>query len=121
MKVTLKDFKNAVIMFEGKLVDQTGEVTNKSALAMAFCWFAPKIDEAIASVSVDGMVDVGFVKTLIEAGIRGSGCGKLVLVPQIPDWARRLGVTIKEISVSSEEAEEFFTKTIPAVCPSAIE
>ena len=119
MKATTTDFRNAVLMFEAKLIEQASSVTNKSALAMAFTKFAPQIDEAIASVATDGMVDVDAIKTLVEAGIKGGG-GKIVLAPKFPDWAALIGVTIKDITITAAEAEEFFTKTIPQVSPSAI-
>ena len=119
MKVTVQNFRNAVLMFEAKLIEQASSVTNKSALAMVFTKFAPKINDAIASLAVDGMMDVDAIKELVDAGIKGGG-GKIVLVPQLPDWVSLLGVTIKDITITAAEAEEFFTKTIPQVSPSAI-
>lgn len=120
MKVTATEFKNAVLLFEAGLMEQTGDPTNKSALAMAFTKFAPQIDAAIAGMSKDGLVNVDEVKTYIDAGLKGGG-GKIVLKPEIPQWARLLGVTIKDITITSQEAEEFFTKTLPAVSPSAVQ
>ena len=120
MKVSATDFRNAVLMFEAKLIEQTSDWTNKSALAIAFQKIAPNVNEAIASAAKDGMVDVDAIRALVEAGIKGGG-GKIVLKPKFPDWASLIGVSIKDITITAEEAEEFFTKTIPQVSPSAIE
>ena len=120
MKVSTTDFKNAVLMFEAKLIEGVSSVTNKSALAMAFTRFAPQIDAAIAGAAQDGMVDVDAIRALVESGIKGGG-GQIVLKPKFPDWAALLGVSIKDITITAAEAEEFFTKTIPSVSPSAIE
>ena len=120
MKVTTTEFKNAVLLFESGLIEQTGDLTNKSALAMAFTKFAPQIDSAIAALSKDGFVNVDEVKTYIDAGLKGGG-GKIVLKPEIPQWARLIGVTIKDITITSQEAEDFFTKILPAVSPSAVQ
>ena len=120
MKVSIADFKNAVLMFEAKIIEQVNNVTNKSALAMAFTKFAPQIDAAIAETAKDGMVDVDAIRTLVDAGIKGGG-GKIVLKPQFPSWARLLGVGIGDITITKDEADEFFTKTIPTVSASAIQ
>ena len=120
MKVSVADFKNAVLMFEGALIDGASSVTNKSALAMAFTKFAPQINDAIASLVKDGMVDVDAIKELMDAGIKGGG-GKIVLMPKFPDWVSLLGVTIKDITITAAEAEEFFTKTIPQVSKTVME
>ena len=120
MKVSTTDFKNAVLMFEAKLIDQSANLTNKSALAMAFTKFAPQIDAAIAESAKDGMVDVGAIREIVDAGIKGGG-GKIVLNPQFPSWASLLGVSIKDITITKADADEFFTQTIPSVSPSAIE
>ena len=120
MKVSTADFKNAVLLFEAGQIERTGDVTNKSALAMAFTKFAPDIDAAIASSATDGMVDVDSIRALVDAGLKGGG-GKIVLKPAIPDWARLLGVSIKDITITADEVEEFFTKIIPQYSPSAIQ
>lgn len=120
MKVSVADFKNAVLMFEGALVDGASSATNKSVLAIALTKFAPQIDNAIAYVVKDGMVDIDEIKALVEAGIKGGG-GKIVLMPKFPDWLSLLGVTIKDITITAAEVEEFFTKTIPQVSKTAIE
>lgn len=120
MKVSVADFKNAVLMFEGALIEGASSATNKSVLAIVFTKFAPQIDKAIASLVVDGMVDVDAIKELVDAGIKGGG-GKIVLTPQFPDWVPLLGVTIKDITITAAEAEEFFTKTIPQVSKTVIE
>jgi hypothetical protein len=120
MKVSTTDFKNAVLMFEAKLIEQSSNVTNKSALAMAFTKFAPQIDAAIAQSAKDGMVDVDELRELVDAGIKGGG-GQIVLKPQLPGWASLLGVSIKDITITADEADEFFTRTIPSVSPSAID
>jgi len=120
MKVSIPDFKNAVLLFEAGLIEQTKDATNKSALAMAFAKFAPQIDAAIADMSKDGIVDVDAVRELIDAGLKGGG-GKIVLKPEMPGWARLLGVTIQDITITAAEADEFFTKTVPQFSPTAIE
>ena len=120
MKISAVDFKNAVLMFEAGLIDGASSLTNKSALAIAFTKFTPQIDRAIASVATDGMVDVDAIKELVDAGIKGGG-GKIVLAPQFPEWAPLLGVTIKDITITAAEAEEFFTKTIPQVSKTMID
>lgn len=120
MKISAVDFKNAMLMFEAGLIDSASTITNKSALAIVLKKFAPQIDKAIASIVKDGMVDVDEIKALVEAGIKGGG-GKIVLMPKFPDWLSLLGVTIKDITITAAEAEEFFTKTIPQVSKTVIE
>ena len=120
MKISITDFKNALMMFEAKIIDQASNVTNKSALAMAFTKFAPQIDAAIASSATDGMVDVAAIRTLVDAGIKGGG-GAIVMKPQLPDWAALLGVSIKDITITKDEADEFFDKTIPSVSRTTME
>lgn len=120
MKVSVADFKNALTLFEAGLIEQTKELTNKSALAMAFTKYAPKIDAAIADMAKDGMVDVDELRTLIDAGIKGGG-GKIVLKPEIPDLARLIGVSITDITITAAEAAEFFDSTLPSVSVSAID
>lgn len=120
MKVSIADFKNAVLLFEAGQIERTADLTNKSALAITFTKFAPDIDSAIAGMAKDGMVDVDSIRTLVDAGLKGGG-GKIVLKPDVPQWARLLGVSIKDITITADEAEEFFTKTIPQYSPSAIE
>ena len=120
MKVSAADFKNAVTMFEASIIEQTNDLTNKSALAMAFTKYAPKIDAAIVDMAKDGMVDVDEFRALVDAGLKGGG-GQIVLKPEIPTLARLIGVTIKDITITAAEAEEFFTKTIPQVSPSLIQ
>ena len=120
MKVSVTDFKNAVLMFESKIISQATNETNQSALAIAFTKFAPQIDEAIAQSAKDGIVDVDEVRALVDAGIKGGG-GKIVLKPQFPSWVALIGVSIKDITITKEEADEFFNQTIPSVSPSAIE
>ena len=120
MKVSTTDFKNAVTMFEAALIEQTNDLTNKSALAMAFSKYAPKIDAAIVDMAKDGMVDVDEFRALIDAGLKGGG-GKIVLKPEIPSLARLIGVSIKDITITAAEADDFFTRIIPQVSPSMID
>lgn len=120
MKVSIADFRNAVLVFEAKLIEQMESATNKSALAIAFTKFAPDINAAIASAATDGMVDVDAVKALVDAGVKGGG-GSIVLKPRFPAWVSLLGVGIKDITITAAEAEEFFTKTLPSVSPSAVQ
>ena len=97
MKVSAADFKNAVTMFEASIIEQTNDLTNK--------FFTVGNDE---------------FRALVDAGLKGGG-GQIVLKPEIPTLARLIGVTIKDITITAAEAEEFFTKTIPQVSPSLIQ
>ena len=106
-------------MFEAKQIELTSDLTNKSALAMAFTKYAKEVDSALAGMAKDGMIDCDALREMIGAGIKGGG-GKIVLKPEIPGWARMLGVSLKDIVITTEEAEEFFTKTIPQVSPSMV-
>lgn len=120
MKVSIADFKNAVLLFEAVLIEQTGDLTNKSALAMGLMKRSKEINDAIDASAKDGMIDVDELKALVDAGLKGGG-GKIVLKPEIPGWARALGVTIKDITITAAEAEEFFSKIVPQVSPSLIQ
>lgn len=107
MKVSVATLKSELVMFETKLIAQTNNLTNKSALAVIFKKFMPHIEKAISANTVNGLVDVEEIKGLVEAGIEGGG-GKIVLHPQLPAWTALLGVDIVDVTITREEAKEFF-------------
>ena len=122
MKVSIDDFKKALAAFEAKLVKGQDTSSNKFAIGAGLFNYASLIDDAIASVADEsGMIDVGKIRATINAGLEASG-GELVIEPEInPLMARFMRITIKSFKFTKEDFDEFFTKTIPQVSPSAVQ
>ena len=121
MKVSVADFKNALTMFEAKIVQSQTTNINKFVMGIALARYGRKADKMIATfVGEDGMVDVDALRADIEAGLEASG-GELVLEPDFPNELRQVGLTITKIKFSKQDFEEFFTKTLPSVSPTAIQ
>lgn len=120
MKVSVQDFKNALTLFEAKVVESQATSMNKFALGVALARLNAGTDKMIASfVDANGMVDVDMLKADVDAGLKASG-GELELTPKFADSLRLMGLTIKNIKFTKEDFEEFFTKTLPSVSPSAL-
>ena len=119
MKVSVADFKNAVVVLEAKMIEGFEKTIDKGALGGVFFKYAPQIDEAIVKASKDGMVNCDELREFVNAVVTSAG-GKIVLEPEIPALARLVGVTIKNITITQRDVDDFFEVTIPQVSPSAI-
>ena len=121
MKVSVADFKNALTVFEAKIIESQKTTMDKFALGVALARLNNDTDAMLAPFTDDGgMVDVNKLRTDVEAGMKASG-GELEIVPKFDPKLRLLGVTIKNIKFSADDFKEFFDDTIPRYSPSAIE
>ena len=120
MKVSVQDFKNALTLFEAKIVESQATTMNKFALGVALARLNDGTDKMLALfLDANGMVDVDRLRADVEAGMKASG-GELEVVPQFDNALRLLGVTIKNIKFTKDDFAEFFDETLPSVSPSAI-
>ena len=121
MKVSVADFKNALTLFEAKVITSQTTTMNKFALGIALSRLNAGADKMIETFLDDGgMVDLAKLRADIDAGLKASG-GELEVVPQFGPQLRLLGLTIKNIKFTKEDFEDFFDNIIPKVSPSAIQ
>ena len=121
MKVSVQDFKNALTLFEAKIVDSQATTMNKFALGVALARLNGGTDKMLVPfLDANGMVDVDRLRADVEAGMKASG-GELEIVPQFDSGLRLLGLTIKNIKFTKEDFAEFFDMTLPQVSPSLIQ
>lgn len=121
MKVSTADFKNALTLFEAKVIESQATTMNKFALGVALARLNVGADRMLAPfLDENGMVDVDALRADVDAGMKASG-GELEVVPQFDGGLRLLGLTIKNIKFTKDDFEEFFDKTIPSVSPSLIQ
>jgi hypothetical protein len=121
MKVSIADFKNALTMFEAKIVESQASTMNKFALGVALARLNGGTDKMLAPFTdANGMVDVDRLRADVDAGMKASG-GELDITPQFDNALRMLGLSIKNIKFTKEDFAEFFNHTLPSVSPSAIQ
>ena len=121
MKVSTSDFKNALTLFEAKIIESQDTTMNKFALGVALARLNNEADSMLAPfIDGNGMVDVDSLRADVDAGLKASG-GELEVVPEFDPKLRLLGVTIKNIKFTAEDFKEFFDDTIPRYSSSAIE
>ena len=118
MKLTVQDFKNAVILFESVIMDRYSEPADKGALGVAFFDNAARIDEGISKVAEDGMVDCEKMRGRVNAFLKGAG-GEFAIPAKVPALARLLGVTIDKIAITQGDADIFFDSIVPSVAQAA--
>ena len=120
MKVSIADFKNALTLFEAKIVDAQATSVNKFALGVALARLNADTDKMIAPfVDEKGMVDVDRLRADVDAGMKAAG-GTLEIVPGFDPKLRLLGLTIKSLKFAKEDFDEFFA-AIPSISPTAVE
>ena len=121
MKVSVADFKNALTLFEAKVITSQATTMNKFAIGVALARLNAGADKMIEPfLDANGMVDVSKLRADIDAGFEASG-GELDIIPQFDTKLRLFGLSIKNIKFTKEDSDEFFDKIIPQVSPSAIE
>jgi hypothetical protein len=121
MKVSVQDFKNALTLFEAKVIDSQATTMNKFALGIALARLNGGTDKMLEDfIDANGMVDVDKLRADVEAGMKASG-GELEIVPQFGDALRLMGLSIKSIKFSKDDFTEFFDETLPQVSASAIQ
>lgn len=121
MKVSTTDFKNALTVFEAKVIESQKTTMNKFALGVALACLNNGTDTMLeAFTDASGMVDVDRIRDDIDAGLKASG-GELEIIPEFDPKLRLFGLTIKNIKFTADDFKEFFDDTIPRYSPSAIE
>ena len=121
MKVSVADFKNALTLFEAKVVSSQATTMNKFVIGVALARLNAGTDKMLASfLDENGMVDVAKLRADIDAGLKASG-GELEIVPQFDPSLRLMGLSIKNIKFTKDDFADFFDNIIPQVSPSAIE
>ena len=121
MKVSVTDFKNALTLFEAKVIESQATTMNKFAIGIALARLNVGTDEMIAPfLDTNGMVDIAKLRADIDAGLKASG-GELDIVPQFDPKLRLFGLSIKNIKFTKEDFNDFFDNIIPQVSPSAIQ
>lgn len=121
MKVSVTDFKNALSLFEAKVITSQATSMNKFVIGVALARLNAGTDKMIATfLDEGGMVDLEKLRADLDAGLKASG-GELEIVPQFDSQLRLLGLTIKNIKFKKEDFDEFFDKIIPQVSPTAIQ
>ena len=66
-------------------------------------------------LDANGMVDVGALRSAVEAGMTATGGDVLDIVPEIDPNLRLIGVTIKTIKITKDDFKDFFENTLPSV------
>ena len=122
MKISVKDFKDALKNFETNVVATQNTKMNKFVMGVAFGVFNAKADGMVKSfLDANGMVEVDALRSAVEAGMDAVGDGVLDIVPEISPDLRFVGVTIKTIKITKDDFNDFFDNIIPQVSPSAID
>jgi len=116
MKITVDDFKKALLLFEAGLLEHETNEGNRTVLGIGFRRknqeIFSKVEELLAK---DGFVDVDELREDINAGLEANK-GTMSILPKIPDFAREfLGVTLERVVITQEYADYFFDKIIPTV------
>lgn len=120
MKVSTTDFKNALTLFEAKIVNSQETTMNKFALGVALARLNAKTDKMLADyLDATGMVEIDRLRADVDVGMKASG-GSLEIVPQFDDGLRLIGLTIKNINFTKDDFNDFFDNILPSVSPSAI-
>jgi hypothetical protein len=121
MKVSVTDFKNALSLFEAKVITSQDTTMNKFVMGIALSRLNANTDDMIKPfLTRDGMVDVGKLRADIDDGMKATGGDELDVVPDIDPKLRLFGVTIKNIKFTKDDFKDFFDNIIPSVSPSAI-
>ena len=116
MKVSKQDFKEALKHFETNLVATQSTSMNKFVMGVALGRLNAKTDDMLASfLDANGMVDVGALRSAVEAGMTATGGDVLDIVPEIDPNLRLIGVTIKTIKITKDDFKDFFENTLPSV------
>lgn len=72
MKVSIADFKNALTLFEAKIVESQATTMNKFALGVALARLNGGTDKMLAPfLDANGMVEVDRLRADVEAGMNG--------------------------------------------------
>ena len=126
MKVSVADFKKALVDFEAKLVASQSSKMNKFAMGVALAGLNQGTDKMLARfIGTDGLVDAGTLRDYVSAGMKAAGMedgdSVLEIVPEIDPALRLIGVTIRSIKLSKDDLDEFFSKTLPSASSSAVE
>ena len=121
MKVTTTDFKNALTLFEAKVIATQDTSMNKFAMGIALARLNNDADGMLAPfLDKNGMVDVDAIREAVDIGMKATGGAELDIVPEIDPKLRLFGVTIKKVTLTKEDFKDFFENIIPQVSPSAI-
>jgi hypothetical protein len=113
MKISVADFKKAVAVLERKYIDGVKSNINQWAIMAGFRNKNPQLDGLIEKMAVDGMIDVDAFRGFIDEGMEKCG-GKLVIPANVPDWAIKIGVDIKDLTITKAEADDFFNNILPS-------
>ena len=121
MKVSVTDFKNALTLFEAKVITSQTTTMNKFVIGIALSRLNAGADKMIETFLDDGgMVDLAKLRADIDAGLKAAG-GELEVVPQFDPQLRLLGLTVRNIKFTKDDFADFFDNIIPQVSPSAIQ
>ena len=121
MKVSVKNFKEALKHFETNVVATQCTTMNKFVMGVAFGRLNAKADDMIKSfLDANGMVDVDALRSDVEAGMDAVGEDVLDIVPEINPDLRLMGVTIKTIKITKDDFKDFFENILPAVANAAV-
>ena len=113
MKISVADFKKSIALLERKYIDGTKSNINQWAMMAGFRNKNQQLDELIEKNAVDGMIDVDALRAFIDEGMESCG-GRLVIPANVPAWATALGVDIKDLTITKEEADDFFNNILPS-------
>lgn len=121
MKVSVENFKKALLLFEAGLLEHEQEEGNKVVLGIGFRRknqeIFSKVEETLAK---DGFIDVDELREDINAGLEANK-GTMSFLPKIPNFAREfLGVTLERVVITQEYADYFFDNILPAVATAAV-
>ena len=120
MKVSKKDFKEALKHFETNVVATQNTKMDMFVMGVAFGRLNAKADAMIEDyLDEDGMVDAGKFRADIKNGMDAVGEDVLDVVPEISPELRKIGVTIKTIKITKDDFKDFFDNILPSVATPA--
>lgn len=120
MKVSAKDFKNAVVLFEGSIIDAEKDPTTAGLLTAAFATKADEVNKGIDDFAKDGMVETDEIRKFLDAWL--AKCDKkIVFHPKFPKLLSLLGINVGTIEITEAQVNAFFDEMLPAVSASAIQ
>jgi len=115
MKLSTAEFKSAVLLLEGALMDRYENLADKGAIGVVLYDYAQSIDEGIAGMSEGGLVDCDKLRGRVNAFLKAAG-GKFVYKSNVNPLLRKLvGITIDEVAFTQADADYFFDEIIPSV------
>ena len=124
MKLAVKDFKSALTLFEGSLIDAQDSDAKAGILTGLFAMKSDDINKGIDAIAKDGFVETDSIRKFLDGWLSRCG-GNIELTPKIPQallaFLELVGVKLDKFVVSKAQVDSFFNEMIPAANSSAIQ